>query len=177
MVRDVPSFADLIGNVAKLEETLGSMQVSGKVSKKADASLDNIISFVTGRERMWLDAEPTEKSFAPYHAWRNLRLIFSKMRIRLTEAPTVGDNPIVVDQAREVVSKVLSVLSTLAAIESDSSNQNSKQLLEGVRHLRSVSRRVNMTASGPEEIKEVGEEELAKGLDAMLMTMAAIGQT
>jgi hypothetical protein len=173
----VVSFTDLLGNVAALENALGSMQVSGKVTKEANNSLDKIISFVTGRERMWLDAEPTEKSFAPYHAWRNLRLIFSKMRIRLTEAPAAGDNPKVVDQARDIVAKVLSLISTLAAIESDSSNQDSKQLLEEVRRLRSVSRRVNMTASPCEEIKEVDEEELAKGLDAMLTTMATIGQT
>jgi hypothetical protein len=175
----VVSFSDLLGNVTALDEALGSMQGSGKVATgavKADESLENIIAFVTTRERMWLGAEPTEKSFAPYHAWRNLRLIFSKMRIRLIESPVAGDNPKVADQARDIVARVLSLLSSLASIESDSSTQNSKQLLEGVRRLRSASRRVDMTASPCEEIKEVGEEELAKGLDAMLTTMAAIGQ-
>jgi hypothetical protein len=170
----VTTFTDMLTNVTALDQALEAMQVSGKVTKEADTSLDSIISFVTDRERSWRNAEPTEKSFAPYHAWRNLRLIFSKMRIRLEDAPVAGDNPRVVDEARSVVSKVLSLLSGLAAIEADPSSQDSQQLLEGVRRLRSVSRRVNMTASSADEIKEVDPTKLARGLDAVLTTMAAV---
>jgi hypothetical protein len=173
----VLSFAELIGSTAKLDDSLATMQATGKVNKEADSLLDKIISFVTRREQLWLEGEPAEKAFAPYHAWRNLRLIFSKMRTRLAEAQVVGDNPLVVDQAREVISKVLPILSTLAALESEPSDEEAKRILEQVRHLRATSRRMNMTPPPAEEIKEVDQKELVRALDSLLTPMAKVGQS
>ena len=174
--RVVLSLAEVIGSTAKLDEALATMQATGKVSREADSLLNKIISFVTRREQLWLEGEPAAKAFAPYHAWRNLRLIFSKMRTKLAEAPLAGDNPLVVDQAREVVSKLLPILSTLAAIENEPSDEEAKRILEDVRKLRSTSRRMNMTPTPAEEIKEVDEKELVRALDSLLMPMANLGE-
>jgi hypothetical protein len=152
------------------------MQVTRKVNREADTVLDKIISFATRREQLWLEGEPTGKAFATYHAWRNLRLIFSKMRTRLAEAPLAGDNPLVADQAREVVCRVLPILSTLAALEKEPSDQEAKRILGQVRDLRATSHQMNMTQTPAEEIKEVDQKELVKALDALLMPMTQLGQ-
>ena len=173
----VLSLAEVIGSTAKLDAALAAMQGTGKVSDEADSLLNKIISFVARREQLWLEGEPTEKAFAPYHAWRNLRLIFSKMRTRLAEAPVAGDNPLVVDQAREVVSKVLPILSTFAAIENEPSVEEARRILEEVRKLRGTSRRMNMVPTSGEEIREVDQKELVRALDSLLTPMAQLGAT
>jgi hypothetical protein len=169
MVNTVPSFTDLVSSVSKLEGALVAMQVSGKATDEADGILDRIVAFVADRERFLVDRESSENAFAAYHAWRNLRLIFSKMKSRLAETLVTEGNRLVVDQAGEVVLGVLPLLPTLAAIEAHPSEQDARQVLEGVWRLRAVARRVNMAPSITEELKGVDEKELVRVLDSMLM--------
>ncbi len=81
------------------------------------------------------------------------------MRTRFADAETIHDNPLVVDQAREVVPKVLSLLASLISAEDELTSQKSQQLMQHVRTLRSTANKVKMIA--PEtELEEVEQKKL-----------------
>ncbi len=156
----------------KLESELATMQSQGKVNKDVDQTLDHIVTAVSSREQFWFQGEPTPRNFTIYHSWRNLRLLFSKMRTRFADAETVHDNPLVVDQAREVVPKVLSLLASLVSTEEESTSQKSQQLMQHIRRLRSTANKVKMIA--PEaELEEVEKEKLLEAFDRLLEPMAS----
>lgn len=166
------SFVQLLDDVVKLESELASMQSAGKVDRAVDQTLEEIITSVSSREQFWFQGEPTSRNFVVYHSWRNLRLLFSKMRTRFADGETVHDNPLVVDQAREVVPKVLSLLASLVSTEDEPSSQKSQQLMRHIRTLRSTANRVKMIA--PEaELEEVDQKKLLEAFDRLLEPMAS----
>jgi len=172
----MPTFEDLLGNVARLDEGFAAMQVTGKVDKEIDDTLEQIISFVTRREQFWFQGEPNRRTFTVYHSWRNLRLVFSKMRNRFANAQLVHDNPVVVDQAREIIPKVLSTLASLIAMEKEPTDSEIEPILEHVRELRASARQVDMVQPLSEELKETDQAKLTAALDELLKRMATLGE-
>jgi len=170
------TFNALCSDLVKLDSMLGSMQARGKVDAAVDEILESIISFVTQRERFWFNGDPSAKTFVTYHSWRNLRLIFSKMRNRFADAPLVHDNPLVADQAREVVPKILQVLPSLVAMEEEPTERETRPLSQRVRELRGLARKANMLPPHSEEFKEIDQTKLTVTLDGILNRVATLGE-
>jgi len=169
-------FEDLLSSVVRLDDELAAMQVTGKVGD-IDSTLESIVSFVASREQFWFNGEPQPTTFKTYHSWRNLRLIFSKMRIRFANARFASDNPLVVDQAREIVPRILRILASLVAMEKEPSEPDADQILQHIRELRASARQVNMIEPANEELREVNQEELTAALDELLNRMATFGES
>jgi len=169
-------FEALLGSVVLLDDELAAMQVAGEV-RNIDSTLEDIVSFVAGREEFWFHGEPRPTAFKMYHSWRNLRLIFSKMRIRFANAHLVSDNPLVVDQAREIIPRILRILTSLVALEREPSDSDTDLALRRIQELRTSARQVDMTPPASEELREVDQESLTKALDELLNRMATLGES
>jgi hypothetical protein len=162
--------AQLFDYVAKLQNALVLMQTAGKVDESIDDTFEQIVTDVSRSEQFWNQAQPSPSNFAVYHAWRNLRLLFNRMRNRFANAELVHDNPLIVDQAREVVPKILSLLAMLLSVEDEPTLEKSSELMQHVRRLRSTARIVQMTE--PEaELSEVEQKNLVDAFDRLLEPM------
>lgn len=170
-------FADLLGNVSRLDDQLTHMQAAGRVDREVDGTLEDIIQFVVLREQFWSQGPPNPQTFSMYHSWRNLRLIFSRMRIRFANAHKASDNPLVVDHARETIPKVLSLLADLVSLEKEPSDRETDVVLERVRELRASARRTDMILSQSEELKEVDHRKLTEAFEELLKPLAALAET
>jgi len=162
----MPDFGKILNEATTVQSGLLSMQMRGKVDRKVTNNLDHLVSFATTKEEFWAKASPSPTNFSIYHSWRNLRLIFSKMRIRFAQAHLVHDNPVVVDQAREIFPSVIVTIATLASIENDPTKVNSNRLLELVGDLRQSARSVEMIDPNA-ELENVDREKLSQVFDTL----------
>ena len=173
--REMSVFENILTSVVSLDRSLEKMQAAGKVEKSAEHALESLVTLVANREQFWFQGKPSPTTFATYHAWRNLRLIFSKMRTRFANAQLVHDNPLVVDQARETIPRILSALPSLIAIERDPSSVDSSEVLKRIRELRSSARQVDMIQTSKEELKEIDLKRIETTFDELLNRMATLG--
>jgi hypothetical protein len=162
----MPDFGKILNEATTVQSGLLSMQMSGKVDSKVTHNLDHLVSLASTKEEFWAKAPPSPTNFSIYHSWRNLRLIFSKMRIRFAKAHLVHDNPLVVDQAREIFPSVIVTIATLASIENDPTKVNSNRLLELVGDLRQSARSVEMIDPNA-ELQDVDREKLSQVFDTL----------
>ena len=171
------AFDALFSNVVELDSKLASMQAAGRIDKEIDNVLDKIISFVAQREQSCSHRGDTPKTFAIYHSWRNLRLIFSKMRTRFANAQLINGNHLIVDQAREIVPKILQILPSLIAMEIEPSEKEIEQISQRTRELRASARQVDMVPPPSEELKEIDRTKLMTMLDSLLSRVETLGET
>jgi hypothetical protein len=173
--REMSVFENVLTSVVALERSLEKMQAAGKIEKSVEDALETIVTLVAKREQFWFQGKPSPRTFATYHAWRNLRLIFSKMRTRFANAQLVHDNPLVVDQARETIPRILSALASLIAMERDPSAVETSEVLKRIRELRSSARQVDMIQTSEEELREIDPRKLESTFDELLNRMATLG--
>jgi len=162
----MPDFGMLLNEATAVQSGLLSMQMKGQVDSKITDNLDRLVSFATKKEEFWAKASPSPTNFSIYHSWRNLRLIFSKMQIRFAQAHLIHDNPVVVDEAREIFPDIIITIATLASIENDPTKVNSNRLLELVSDLRQSARSVKMIDPNM-ELENVDREKLSQVFDRL----------
>jgi hypothetical protein len=76
------------------------------------------------------------------------------------------DNPVVVDEAREIFPDIIVTIATLASIENDPTKVNSNRLLELVSDLRQSARSVKMIDPNM-ELENVDREKLSQLFDRL----------
>lgn len=162
----MPDFGMILNEATTVQSGLLSMQMKGQVDSKITDNLDRLVSFAARKEEFWANASLSPTNFSIYHSWRNLRLIFSKMQIRFAQAPLVHDNPVVVDEAREIFPDIIITIATLASIENDPTKVNSNRLLELVSDLRQSARSVKMIDPNM-ELENVDREKLSQVFDRL----------
>jgi len=162
----MPDFGTVLNEATTVQSRLLSMQESGQVDATITENLDRLVSFAARKEEWWANASPGPTNFSIYHSWRNLRLIFSKMQIRFAQAPVVHDNPVVVDEARDIFPDIIITIATLASIENDPTKVNANRLLELVGNLRQSARLVKMIDTQV-ELENIDRESLTQVFDKL----------
>lgn len=160
----------MIEGLVRLDKQLSTMQSAGKVDSSVDDTLEKLVASSNCEEEYWFNSPPTPANFAIYHAWRNLRLIFSRMRTRFAEAPFVKDNPLVVDQARTIMPRILNAIPMIVALEEDPTQGNSDYLMT---HLRQMRRSARSTKMIDEELKGIDTRKLIQAFDELLKPMTS----
>ena len=168
---NMSDFGKLFDEAVTVESMLAAMERAGRVDKRIAIHLNRLISHASRQEQFWSNAPLSQTNFTLYHSWRNLRLIFSKMLVRFSQAPRLHDNPVVVEQARAIFPRILTSMATLVSMESDPTQTNPHGVMNYIRDLRSSARSVKMI-DPKDELKNVDRSKLIAAFDELLQPMA-----
>lgn len=166
----MPDFGKLFDEAVMVETKLAAMESAGKVDETIGSHLDSLTSYANNKEQFWSNSPPSQTNFTIYHSWRNLRLIFSKMRVRFSQAPMVHDNPLVVEQARAIFPRILTTMAALVSMESDPTQSNPENIMNNVRDLRASARSIQMV-DPIEELKGIDKSKLIAAFNELLQPM------
>lgn len=143
------------------------MQASRKVDTTAISTLETVVEECKGKEKFWVSRKEISPStaFVLYHASRNTRLIFEKMRNRFAQASELQANPKVVDDASTVFPELYEMYSLLKSLEKiEVKSEMLEYIRRRVRNLRNTAQKVSMLPTTEEEIESVDKNELAREL-------------
>jgi hypothetical protein len=127
--------------------------------------INNLIKTCTNSEEFWMKNEdvPVEYAFLLFHASRNIRLIFEKMKERFICAEKKHENPQVVTDSLRIFPLLNSLCYTVFSLRKI--RLNSKSILmvsQRLRLLRKMALETSMFPSPEEELKELDRAQLRK---------------
>ena len=158
-------FPDILSEFATVGSSLATMIEEEKIDLKIIARLDALISFFEEKEKYWKDNKSVSarSAFALYHAWRNLRLIASKMRIRFQGAEKRHENPKTAVDGLRVLPSLLDVYTHLFEVEGrELSKDEDTATYDGITQLRNVAYHSDMLPSMNDELREVDRRSIVE---------------
>jgi len=152
------TFPDILSEFATIGSSLAAMIEQDKIDPQIITRLDALVSFFGEKEKYWKDNKSVSarSAFALYHAWRNLRLIASKMRTRFLGAERRHENPKTAVDGLRVLPNLLDVYTNLAEVEGrELSKDEDTATYDRITDLRNVAYHSGMLPSMKEELREV----------------------
>lgn len=169
--RDFPA---ILSEFATVGSSLADMIEQERIDLKIITRLDALISFFGEKEKYWKDnnSVSARSAFALYHAWRNLRLIASKMRSRFQEAEKRHENPKTAVDGLRVLPSLLDVYTHLSEVEGrELSNDENTATYDGITQLRNTAYHSGMLPSMSEELQEADNKAVIEEFE----NFAAVG--
>jgi len=153
-----------------LSTSLEMMGASRKIDPETIGIIDTIVEECRNKEEFWLSNSkvPPTTAFTLYHASRNARIIFTKMRNRFTYAHERHENPGVINDATLVFPYLCDIFNILDSLkERHVTSEVLKFIKKRVRTLRNTAEKASMLPTIEEEVKTVDKQELTKEFEEL----------
>lgn len=148
-----------------LYHQLDKMNEHQKVDVSVVETIDKIIKVCQDTEEFWMTNEsiPIENAFLLYHASRNVRLVFEKMKERFIVAEEKHENPGVVTDSLKMFPLLNSLCYAVFSLRTMRINSESMSIIsQRLRLLRKMALETSMFPSPEEELKELDKSKLKK---------------
>ena len=159
------AFPDILSEFAAIGSSLATMIEQEKIDLKIITHLDALISYFEEKEKYWKDNKSVSarSAFALYHAWRNLRLIASKMRSRFQGAQKRHENPETAVDGLRVLPSLLDVCMHSSEVEGrELSKDEDTATYDGITQLRNIAYHRGMLPSTNDELREVDRRSIVE---------------
>jgi len=178
------AFPDILSEFATIGSSLATMIEQEKIDLKIITHLDALISYFEEKEKYWREQVRTgenksvsaRSAFALYHAWRNLRLIASKMRSRFQGAQKRHENPETAVDGLRVLPSLLDVCMHSSEVEGrELSKDEDTATYDGITQLRNIAYHSRMLPSTNDELREVDRRSIVEEFEKFA-TSIELGQ-
>lgn len=113
-----------------------------------------------------------EDNLAPYHAYRNIRLILSKVGNSFQTAEERGSNPIEVENALSIMPAITSLYDFVESLKGKPvSNEMKERIYHKSRNLRNFAARYSFLPSLEEELAGINRSNLEKKISSISKEM------
>jgi len=160
-----------------LFQQLDDMKKAQKVDISIVNTLDKLIENCKGIEQFWIKNEkiPIENSFLLYHALRNSRLVFEKMKTRFIKANKTHENPKIVEDSILVLPMLSELCNVIFALrEREITPEICSFISRRLKSLRNIASHVSLLPSPSEEIKSVNRRKLMNRFSQLTDTLQGI---
>jgi len=150
-----------LNELASISSLVKNMVDEEKIDKTVITPLSKLLSVAKEREAFWKDCKKisARNAFMMYHAWRNLRLIISKMITRFTEAEQHHENPTTANDSLRLLPSLLHTYTFLLELgERELSVDEHKRLYDQITILRNSAFHTGMLPLLEEEMKELDKK-------------------
>lgn len=166
-----------IDSFTNLFHQLEIMEKSRKVDLSVIGVLDGLVEDCRRMEKFWIENEqiPVEDSYLLYHATRNSRLIFGKMKERFVLASEKHENPKVIEDSLMVAPLLGELHSTVVSLMNRVVTPELQFLISHrLRLLRNIASNVSMLPSPEEEMKGIDRRKLKRRFNRFTNTLQAM---
>ncbi|MBA7716380.1 hypothetical protein ES703_125451 [subsurface metagenome] len=149
---------------------LQDMKQKSKVDLRVVPTIQSLIDNCQENERWWAHntTESRENNFAPYHAFRNIRLILKKVEEGLKTAEARNSNPIDVENALRLIPTLSSLHMFVSSFRGKTMNDNFKErIYYHSRQLRDVANTYSFLPNLDDEIRGINKRTLKSRVDRL----------
>lgn len=142
---------------------LQEMEQKSEVDLSVVPTIQSLIDNCRENERWWAHntAEPRENNFAPYHAFRNIRLILKKVEESLKTAEARNSNPIDVENALCLIPTLSSLHIFVSSFRDKTMSDNFKErIYSHSRQVRTIADTYSFLPDLDDEIRGINKRTL-----------------
>lgn len=163
-------FPEVLSQFSAVSSRLAAMIEQEKIDPLIVNQLGALVRLFAEKEeqRRTDKSISTESAFTKYHAWRNLRLVTSKMKERFLEAERLHENPKAAVDGLKVLPSLLDTYTILVETEGrELLRDEGTETLNRVTELRNIAYHSRMLPSMREELQELDRKALLEEFERL----------